>query len=273
MNFADKKQDGLSKKSLVRAFKVNTDNTNVLFDQISSNAKFKKNSIIKISKDKHLKLKEFFTANQQHYLHFVYYNPKEQVAISPVSSKQKDLLDVENHDNLHAFILVKGNNIASLMFISTNWPERKIANIFENYGITLKPSSILKKDVVDRIKSDGFRAVHVNLEVSESDFVKKPGFIMSMVKKEPKLKNQGISGHLTITASGNAALASSIETNPTKWVDELSSDFYFETKKGEKIYGDDMRLTKIYYTIPYGSKSISSKYAKEILEDFTAKEL
>ena len=48
---------------------------------------------------------------------------------------------------------------------------------------------------------------------------------------------------------------------------------YIETKKGEKITSDDIKLTKVYYTVPYGSKSINSKYAKEILEDFAQKEL
>lgn len=273
MNFSEKKQDNLTKKTMVRAFEVNDDNTHILFDQIRSEKKFKVNKIVKMSTTKHLKLKSFSTKNNKHFLHFSLYNPKEQVAVSPTVSGQKDLLDVENHDNLHAFYMVKGNKIACLLLISTNWPEVKTAKIFENFGILIKPKVILKQNVVARIKADGFRAVHVNFEVSESDFVHKPSFLDSFMKNEPALKQEGISGHLTIDARGNSALAKSIEKDPQPWVDELDSDFWIETKKGEKITGDDLRLTKTYYTVPYGSKSISAKYAEEILNDFVDKEL
>ncbi|HDZ1599095.1 TPA: hypothetical protein RRX29_005276, partial [Klebsiella pneumoniae] len=65
----------------------------------------------------------------------------------------------------------------------------------------------------------------------------------------------------------------SIENNPATWVNDLDRDFYIETKKGDKFYSDDLKVTKVYFTVPYGSKSINAKYAKEILEDFVAKEL
>lgn len=113
----------------------------------------------------------------------------------------------------------------------------------------------------------------MNFNVHESDFVNKPSFLSVFVKKEPKLKQTGISGHFTIDAIGNPAVAASIENNPTPWISDLNSDFYFETKKGEKITSDDMKLTKIYYTLPYGSQTISSKYAHEILEHFVTNEL
>lgn len=135
MNFSDSKKDGNTKKCLVRAFKVNTSSKNILFDQISNSKKFVPNTIIKISKDKHLKLKSFSTTTNYHYLHFALYNPKEQVSITPSNNKTKDLLDVENLDNLHAFLLVKNNKIASLMQISTNWCEKKLLLFLSNLGL------------------------------------------------------------------------------------------------------------------------------------------
>jgi hypothetical protein len=273
MNYSDKKQDGLTKKCQVRAFKVNTDNTNVLFKQVTASKKFIKNAIIQIDNEKHLKLKDVSTSNNCHYLHFSLYNPKEQVSITPKIAAAKDLLEIENFDNLHAFIMVKDNNIASLMQISTNWCEVKLASIFKQFGINITPTAILKKNVIQRIKDDGFRALHVNVSVDESDFIKAPGPIASMFMKEPATKQKGISGHLTIDAKGNSDLAKSIETNPAMWVKDLDSDFYLETKKGEKITGDDLKCTRTYFTVPYGSKSISAKYAKEILEHFVDKEL
>lgn len=273
MNFSNSKKDGHTKKCQVRAFKVNTDTTDILFDQISQSTKFIVNSVVKVNNEKHVKLKEFSTKNNCHYLHFSTYNPKEQVSITPALAAAKDLVEIENMDSLHAFLIIKDNRIASLMQISTNWCEVKIANLLEQFGIKVTPSAILKKDVISRIKNDGFRALHVNIAVDESDFVKTPGFFSSIIQNEPAVKAKGITGHLTIDARGNSELAKSIEGNTTVWVDDLDSDFYLETKKGEKIKGDDLKALRTYYTVPYGSKSINAKYAKEILEDFVAKEL
>ncbi|QMD48354.1 hypothetical protein HVZ38_14065 [Citrobacter freundii] len=273
MNFSYTKQGGHTKRCLVRAFNVNTATTDIFFDQISNSGKFIVDTVIKINNEQHLKLKDFSTSNKCHYLHFALYNPKEQVSITPVLKTASDLLDVENLDNLHAFIYVKENKVASLMQISTNWCEVKIAKIFEQFGIKITPSAILQKNVIQRIKDDKLRALHLNISVDDSDFIKAPGLIESIFQKEPKIRATGISGHLTIDSKSNAELAQSIENNPGGWVKDLDSDFYIETKKGEKITSDDLKLTKVYYTVPYGSKSINSKYAKEILEDFAKKEL
>lgn len=273
MNYSYSKKDGHSKKCLVRAFKVNTSSKDILFNQVANSKVFIVDKVIKISKEKHLKLKEFATANGCHYIHFALYNPKEQVSITPNAKNKSDLLDVENLDNLHAFFLIKDNRIASLMQISTNWCENKIATIFEQFGIKITPTAILEKTVIQKIKDDKLRALHLDIAVEQSDFVKTPKFLDSIFQKEPKTKTKGISGHLKIDAEGNADLAQSIETDPAKWIDDLASDFYIETKKGDKIFSDDLKLTKIYFTVPYGSKSINAKYAKEILEDFAVKEL
>ncbi|EHT05882.1 hypothetical protein GZ051_17695 [Klebsiella oxytoca] len=273
MNFSATKQNGLTKKCVVRAFKVNTSSTNILFDQIASSSKFVVGAIVPVSSSKHIKLKEFSTSGNMHYLHFAMYNPKEQVSITPKLPTSNDLLDVENLDSLHAFLLIKGNSIASLMQISMNFCEVKIATLLEQFGVQVKPSAILKKDVIKRIKQDGFKALHVNVAVDESDFVKNPSFFDSMLKNEPAIKAKGITGHLTIDAKGNTELASSIENNTNVWINDLDSDFYLETKKGETIKGDDLKVFSTYFTVPYGSKTINAKYAKEILEDFAAKEL
>lgn len=159
------------------------------------------------------------------------------------------------------------------MQISMNFSEVKIAILLEQFGVQVKPSAILKKDVIKRIKQDGFKALHVNVAVDESDFVKPPSFFDSMLKNEPAIKAKGITGHLTIDAKGNTELASSIENNTNVWINDLDSDFYLETKKGETIKGDDLKVVSTYFTVPYGSKTINAKYAKEILEDFAAKEL
>ncbi|ECE3295425.1 hypothetical protein C3509_25795 [Salmonella enterica] len=273
MNFSNVKKDGHSKKCQVRAFKVNTATTDILFDQITKSSKFIVGTVVKVNSTKHIKLKEFSTYNNCHYIHFSAFNPKEQVSITPNALAAKDLVEIENMDSLHAFLIVKGNTIASLMQISTNWCEVKISNFFEQFGIKVTPSAILKKDVVNKIKKDGFRALHVNIAVDESDFVKTPGFLSSIIQNEPTIKAKGITGHLTIDARGNSELAQSIEGNTSIWISDLDSDFYLETKKGDTIKGDDLKVAKTYYTVPYGSKSINLKYAKEILDDFVATEL
>ncbi|HBA8640216.1 TPA: hypothetical protein J1130_003108, partial [Escherichia coli] len=109
MNFSYTKQDGHTKRCLVRAFNVNTATTDILFDQISNSGKFIVDTVFKINNEQHLILKEFSTNNKSHYLHFALYNPKEQVSITPKIKTASDLLDVENLDNLHAFLYVKEN--------------------------------------------------------------------------------------------------------------------------------------------------------------------
>lgn len=273
MNFSNTKKDSHTKKCQVRAFKVNTASTDILYNQIAQSKKFVINTIVKVNNEQHIKLKNFSTANGCHYLHFSIFNPKEQVSITPQLLTAKDLVEIENMDNLHAFLIVKDNSIASLMQISTNWCEVKIAKLLEAFGIKVTPSAILKKNVIARIKNDGFKALHVNIDVDESDFVKTPNFFSSIIQNEPAIKAKGITGHLTIDAKGNSELAKSIEGNTGTWINDLDSDFYLETKKGEKIMGDDLKVVKTYFTVPYGSKSINAKYAKEILEDFVVTEL
>ncbi|MFP1951730.1 hypothetical protein [Lonsdalea quercina] len=270
MNFSDSRKDNYTKKCQVRAFKVNTSTTDVLFDQVSNSSQFVVGTVIRLSNEKYLTLKDFSTSSDCHYLQFSTFNPKEQVSITPAQVGVNDLVDIENMDSLHAFLIIKKNNIASLMQISTNWCESKIAKIFENFGIRVTPSPILKKDVIARIKNDGFKALHVNIKVDETDFTNIPGCFSSIFKKEPEIRTKGITGHLTIDAKGNSELEKSVVNNTSTWIDELDSDFYLETKKGEKIKGDDLKVIKTYYTVPYGSKSINAKHAKEILENFVS---
>lgn len=272
MNFSKQKQDNLTRKVLVRAFKVNPNNTNVLFDQIAKSKAFGAGAIIKESATNHIKLREFKTFADTHYLYFTKYNPKEKISVSPTNPALEDLFEVENHDNLHAFYMVKGNKIASLMLISTNWPEVKTSGLFKSFGIDIIPTTILQQNTVARLQSDGLRAIHVNLNVMSTDFAKQPGFFQSILQNEPAVQQTGISGHLTIDHRGNPGLAKSIENDPSPWMTELDSDFWFETKKNEKITGDSLRLTQVYYTVPYGSKSILSRYAEEILKDFVNSE-
>ena len=268
MNFSKTKQGNLTRKVLVRGFKVNSNNTKILFDQISSSSSIGAGVIIQESTTCHIKLRAFSSTADTHYLYFTKYNPKEKVSVSPTNPNHDDLFEVENHDNLHAFFMVKGNKIASLMLISSNWPEIKISKLFGNFGIDVIPTAILQQNTVNRLKTDGLRQIHVNLSVMEKKKKKKPGFLASIIQNEPQVQQTGISGHLTIDHRGNPALARSIENNPTPWLSDLDDDFFFETKKGEKITSDNLRLTEVYYTVPYGAKSILSKYAEEILTDF-----
>lgn len=272
MNFSKQKQANLTRKVTVRAFKVNSNNNNDLYKQVAASKSLAKGTIIQYSATKHIKCKELKTINNTHFIHFTSYNPNEQVSVSPINPKDKDLFPVKNHDNLHAFYMIKGNKIASLMLISTNWPEVKTSKLFGHFKIDIIPTCILRQDTVAKLKSDGLKAVHINLDVMSSDFKKQPGFFKSLIQNEPTVQQTGISGHLTIDHKGNPQLAKSIENNPTPWINDLDSDFYFETKKSEKITSDSLRLTQVYYTIPYGAKSILSKYAEEILSDFVKNE-
>lgn len=268
MNFADSKRDNLTKKIVVRAFEANHGNGNDLAFQIFHNANFIKDKIVVVSKEKHIKIRDIIKSQTESYVYFSIYNPKESVSISPTAVGVDDLVDVENYDNLHIFLKVKNDKMIAIFQISTNWPENKLKLIFERFGINIIPNTVLDAKIVDALRSEGFKSLHVNINVHASDFSKKPTFIDSLIRNEPRVGNQLITGHLEISGKGNSTIASSIEQQPQKWIDDLDPDFYIETKKGRMITGDDIKLNRTYFTVPYGSKSIHSKYAIEIIDHF-----
>ncbi|MBD8163294.1 hypothetical protein [Erwinia persicina] len=268
MNFADSKRDNLTKKIVVRAFEANHGNANDLALQIFNNGNFINDKIVIVTNEKHIKIRDISKSQTEAYVYFSIYNPKESVSISPNAVGVDDLVDVENYDNVHVFLKVKNDKMIAIFQISTNWPENKLMLIFEKFGIKITPSTVLDTKIVDALRSEGFKSLHVNINVHASDFNKKPSFIDSLIKNEPRVGNQLISGHLEITGKGNSTIASSIEQQPQKWIDDLDPDFYIETKKGRKITGDDIKLNRVYFTVPYGSKTIHSKYAIEIIDHF-----
>lgn len=273
MNFSHTKKDGHTKKIVVRAFEANHGNKIDLAHQIFLSTNFAKNKIHVVSADKHIKIRDISKNAIDSYIYFSIYNPKESVSTSPLTAGISDLIDVENYDNLHVFVKVKKNTIAAIFQISTNWPEVKLALLFKSFGITITPTTVLDKKVVDALRSEGFRSLHVNIDVHPSDFKKTPSFITSMIKNEPKVGQVAISGHLEINAKENATIATSIEKHPSQWIQDLDSDFYIETKKGRKITGDDIKLNRTYFTNPYGSKTIVHQNAEGILDYFISNAL
>ena len=91
MNFSKQKQANLTRKVTVRAFKVNSNNNNNLYKQIAASKSLAAGTIIQYSATKHIKCKELKTINNTHFIHFTSYNPNEQVSVSPINPKDKDL--------------------------------------------------------------------------------------------------------------------------------------------------------------------------------------
>lgn len=273
MNFSLTKKDGFTKKIVVRAFEANHGNKSDLAKQIFSSANFSKNKIHVISPNKHIKIREISKAAGASYIYFSIYNPKESVSTTPLTAGKKDLVDVENYDNLHVFVKVQKNTISAIFQISTNWPEVKLALLFKSFGINITPTTVLDKKIVDTLRNEGFRSLHVNIDVHPGDFKKQPSYIASILRNEPKVGQMAISGHLEINAKENVTIATSIEKHPSKWIKDLDSDFYIETKKGSKITGDDIKLNRTYFATPYGSKTIVHQNAEEILDYFIANAL
>ncbi|EPL3975170.1 MULTISPECIES: hypothetical protein [Serratia] len=271
MNFRESKEGNYTKKSIVRAFEVNHTSKNKLFDQLKSNSKFKVNADFSISGTKKIRIREITYTSNECFCHVTVYNPKESVSITPkIQNNTGDLIDVDNYDTCHYFMLINKNYIRVILQISFTWPENKLHLFFEQLGIYVTPTPVLDSQVVSSLQDEGFKALHINTVIHSSKTTTKDSFFTRIANKVPKVGNKGVYGNIRIAGNGNPEIANSIEQTPQIWVNELDGDFYIETKKGSKITGDKIKLHKIYYTFPYGSKTITAKCANEILSHFKA---
>ncbi|CAM4030717.1 MULTISPECIES: hypothetical protein [Lelliottia] len=271
MNFRESKEGSYTKKSIVRAFEVNHTSKDKLFEQLKNNKKFKADADFQISKIKKIRIREISYTARECYCHVTIYNPKESVSITPIAQNNPtDLIDVDNYDTCHFFMLINENYIRVIFQISFTWPENKLHLFFEQLDIYITPTPILDSQVVSSLQDEGFKALHINTVIHSSKTSSKDNIVTRIAKKVPKVGNKGVYGNIRISGKGNPEIANSIEQTPQIWVNELDGDFYIETKKGNKITGDKIKLHKIYYTLPYGSKTITPQCANEILSHFRA---
>ncbi|WBF47271.1 hypothetical protein [Serratia rubidaea] len=269
MNFRESKEGTYTKKSLVRVFEVNHTNKEKLFDQLKKSTKFKVNADFAISSTKSIRIRDITYTNDECFCHVTVYNPKESVSITPASQGgSRDLMDVDNYDTCHYFMLINKNYIRVIFQISFTWPESKLKLFFEQLAINVTPAPLLDSQVVSSLQDEGFKALHINTTIHSSQTTKKDNPLTKIIRKVPKVGDKGVYGNFRISGKGNPEVANSIEQSPQIWVQDLDGDFYIETKKGNRITGDKIKLHKIYYTYPYGSKTITAKCAHEILSHF-----
>lgn len=271
MNFRESKEGSYTKKSIVRVFDVNHSSNEKLLDQLKKNKKFKVDADFPVSSIKKIRIREINYSSNGCFCHITNYNPKESVSITPAAKGNlSDLIDVDNYDTCHYFMLINKNYIRVIFQISYTWPELKLKHFFEQLGIYVEPTPVLDSQVVSSLQDEGFKALHINTTIHSSKVPKKDNIISRIAKKVPKVGDKGVYGNIRITGKGNPEIANSIEQTPSLWVNELDGDFYIETKKGNKITGDKIKLHKIYYTLPYGSKTITPVSAHDILSHFKA---
>ncbi|EOT5501624.1 hypothetical protein NFK08_05230 [Enterobacter roggenkampii] len=269
MNFRESKEGNYTKKSIVRVFDVNHSSKDKLFDQLKKNKKFKANADFTISSIKKIRIREITYYSNDCFCHITTYNPKESVSITPAANgNPRDLIDVDNYDTCHYFLLINKNYIRVIFQISYTWPELKLKQFFEQLGIYVEPTPVLDSQVVSSLQDEGFKALHINTTIHSSKVPSKDNIITRIAKKVPKVGDKGVYGNIRITGKGNPEIANSIEQTPSLWVNELDSDFYIVTKKDNKITGDKIKLHKIYYTLPYGSKTITPGSAYDMLSHF-----
>ncbi|MDD9577880.1 hypothetical protein PIG65_05005 [Enterobacter sp. FR 78] len=271
MNFRESKEGSYTKKSIVRVFDVNHDSKEKLFNQLKKNIKFKAGADFTVSSTKKIRIRQITYSSDSCFCHVTIYNPKESVSITPASKGiSKDLIDVDNYDTCHYFMLISKNHIRVIFQISYTWPELKLKQFLEQLGIYVEPTPVLDSQVVSSLQDEGFKALHINTTIHSSKVPSKDNIISRIAKKVPKVGDKGVYGNIRITGKGNPEIANSIEQAPSLWVNELNGDFYIETKKGNKITGDKIKLHKIYYTLPYGSKTITPVSANDMLSHFKA---
>ncbi|MDE9448011.1 hypothetical protein KKJ04_21425 [Xenorhabdus bovienii] len=184
------------------------------------------------------------------------------------NEEEKDLHSIENYDNSHVFMIVDNKHIYTINQIIYTHQKTRLDKIFKTLGISVSIRDKINKSTVDKIRSEKIKhiaiSVSTTMEAIDSMKVKNK---LSIFEKED---NEGTPfyGMLYLDYKSNIGLVESINEDIESVVNELSEDFYIVTRKDNKIKSSEIKTKKDYYTIPYGTKTIKDKYAKEILIHF-----
>ncbi|CNE43080.1 hypothetical protein [Yersinia kristensenii] len=270
MNFSEKKQKEFSKSAVVTLFETNHDKAVLFFDELKDNKNFIVDADYKINDESHIRIRDISYVGAAVFAHITFYNPKAKVSVTPkAEDKAKDLFDIDNFDNCHLFLCVSGNYIRAIFQLSVTWPITRLDRFFKTLKMSPKITHVIDKTVIKKIKDEGFKELHLQTTVHATDLPIVNTPLHSLIAKEPKVGEEGLSGELVLKSKANPRLAAEIEKNPGDIAKDLSEDFYIITKGGSKIKGDDVKVNKVYFTRPYGTRTVKPEYAFEILTHFS----
>ena len=175
-------------------------------------------------------------------------------------------------------MLATGNSILTIFQINGAQQLAKLRRFFKLLGITVTVSEKLNKNTLSKILKDGIRSISLAVETTKEDLEsiklanagavdKVKNALSSLIEKEDD-DDDSFYGLLTLDKKHNPKLITVANKNPSLIIDDLSDDFFITTSKGQTIKSSEISTKKDYYTRKYGSTTIKSEHAKEILEHF-----
>ncbi|MBT0332121.1 hypothetical protein ISO42_04800 [Morganella morganii subsp. morganii] len=274
MSFAETKnsRENLTKKATayLLGFSYNGD----LIDALKNNDNFKEGKDFEINKNTRIRIRrlEYQDENNSFFALFTFYDPDASIPVTPTLDKENnteivDLRHIENYDKRHIFIIIDSKNIYAISQIVATHHSASLNSIFKALSLEINVRDKIDKSTIQKIRSEKIKNIGVSVQTTAKDIdeIKVPSK-MSLFKKEKD--DAPFYGTLTLNYKDNISLVNEATDNIEMYIDELSNDFFIETRKGSIIKSSEIKTKKDYYTTPYGTKTIKDINAKEILEDF-----
>lgn len=278
MNFSESKTKEFKKPATAYVFDYEFTNEKKLLQILNEDEKFIEGSDFEISQSHKMRIKKLEVKSDRIFAHITFYEPQALVPITPAiiseneknlnNEEEKDLHSIENCDNSHVFMIIDHKHIYTINQIIYTHQKTRLDKIFKTLGISIHIRDKINKSTVDKIRSEKIKhiaiGVSTTMEVIDNMKVKNK---LSIFERENN-EDTNFYGMLYLDYKSNIGLVESINEDIESVVNELSEDFYIVTRKDNKIKSSEIKTKKDYYTIPYGTKTIKDKYAKEILIHF-----
>ncbi|PHM61158.1 hypothetical protein [Xenorhabdus ishibashii] len=278
MNFSESKTKEFKKTATAYVFDYEYNNEKSLLQALGEHEEFVEGSDFKISQSHKMRIKKLEMEPERIFVHITFYEPHALVPITPAivsesknssnDDKEKDLHSIENYDNSHVFMIIDGKHIYTINQIIYTHQRTRLDRIFKTLGVGVKIKDKVNKSTVDKIQREKIKhlviGVSTTMKVIDDIKIKNK---LSIFEKENN-SDTPFYGMLFLDHKSNFGLIESISDDIESVVNELSEDFYIVTRKDNKIKSSEIKTKKDYYTIPYGTKTIKDKYAKEILIHF-----
>ncbi|MFS6802376.1 hypothetical protein WKE96_05715 [Edwardsiella tarda] len=278
MNFSENKNKNFPKKVQASLFEVDCNDGRSFVDVLRSCENFKQNNDFNYSDGTHARIKNLIVNDNQIFAGITLYEPKALVPVTPKDRDNKDLQDIDNYDKCHIFLLATESNILTIFQISGTHPLARLKRLFSLMNINVSISEKLNKEALGKIIRDGIRSINLTVETTKEELEEAKAESLGITGKAKEALSRlfdkeqddddSFYGLLTLDRKHNPKLLSVANKNPKLIIDELSEEFFITTSKGQTIKSSEIRTKKDYYTRKYGSTTIKTEHAKEILEHF-----
>ncbi|EJA5731596.1 hypothetical protein OFY73_004784 [Salmonella enterica] len=278
MNFSEEKSKDFPKKVQTSLFDVDCKDGKTFISALKDCANFQQNGDFSYSDDTRVRIKNLVVNDDQIFAGVTLYEPKALVPVTPKDAEHDDLQDIENYDKCHIFLLATNSNILTIFQLSGAQPLAKLKRLLKLLNIDANVSEKLNKDAIGKIIKDGIRSISLTIETTKEEleqakaaslgFGGKAKDALSKLFEKEQDDDDAFYGLLTLDKKHNPKLLSVANKNPSLIINDLSEEFFITTSKGQTIKSSEIRTKKDYYTKKYGSTTIKSDHAKEILEHF-----